>query len=86
MHYKSTIIVKTEPGGSYQTQHATLMKVPGTFQNVYSFKCQSLRLNLKRESPASADMDQKAGKGQGSHYHHGEELSVGSEAPDVVTL
>lgn len=31
------------------------------------------------------DTDQKVGKGQYSHYHHGEELSVGLEASDSVT-
>ncbi|KAI7790794.1 hypothetical protein IRJ41_001448 [Triplophysa rosa] len=34
-------------------------------------------------------MDQKAGKGQGSHYHHGEELSVGVRGawkPEVKTI
>lgn len=31
------------------------------------------------------DTDQKVGKGQYSHYHHGEELSAGLEALDSVT-
>ncbi len=35
---------------------------------------------------STVDMDQKVGKGQYSHYHHGEEISVGLEASDSVTL
>lgn len=30
------------------------------------------------------DTDQKVGKGQCSHYHHGEELSAGLEASDLA--
>ncbi len=35
---------------------------------------------------STVDTDQKVGKGQYSHYYHGEDILVGLEASDCVTL